>query len=53
MTYEQQKAKWAKRRQAIYDAHKVKGKPIKDVANAYKISIQRAHKIISQVREGK
>jgi Mor family transcriptional regulator len=53
VTYEQQKAKWAKRRQAIYDAHKVKERPIKDVANAYRISIQRVHKIISEMEAKK
>lgn len=51
--YKKTLEKWAKRRQAIYDAHKVKGRPVKDVANAYGISVPRAYKIIKDIEDGK
>lgn len=53
MDYKKTLERWERRRMAIYNAHKVKGRSVKDVANAYGISLARAYKIIKDIEEGK
>lgn len=51
MDYEKQKAQWKRRREAIHFAHVIKGKSVRDIANAYNLTTQRVSAIIRAERK--